>query len=365
MQRAPAGRASPWLPAGTSQVWDASIVLAKYIEKVAGGAGAAGRGAPPRPQAAALPHMRPLLASRRRAPLPARRRCRPPADHPRRRRRATAAAAQNSRRGDFSRPKVRGKRVLELGAGMGLAGMAMALLGAGEATVECTSPSRGTLVAALLGGSPAASGAPPRVCARAPRQGPRIAAPTHARWITGAHPPPDCPADVAFTDIGDVLPLLQRNIDQNISPAALKRAWVGAAGLGGSHTGAARSARQWAWRLHAWRPLRHQAAVQLPPAQAAGSLRALCPPRAVKDAAWAAAEVGAASVAHLDWADRGCYAAFSPPYDFILAADCVYSELAGALGACGEPPALRGAGCSRRQPGCGYSELAGAPQGAV
>lgn len=29
-------------------------------------------------------------------------------------------------------------------------------------------------------------------------------------------------AEVAFTDIGDVLPLLQRNVSENISPAALK-----------------------------------------------------------------------------------------------------------------------------------------------
>jgi hypothetical protein len=49
----------------------------------------------------------------------------------------------------------------------------------------------------------------------------------------------------------------------------------------------------------------------------------------VKDAAWAAAEVGPAHVSSLDWADPSCYAAFQPPYDFILAADCVYSELAG------------------------------------
>ncbi|KAI3426281.1 hypothetical protein D9Q98_008654 [Chlorella vulgaris] len=126
-------------------VWDASIVLAKYIEK-------------------------------------------------------------NSRRGDFSRTKVRGRQCLELGAGMGLAGMAMALQG----------------------------------------------------------------ADVAFTDIGDVLPLLRRNVEQNISTAALK----------------------------------------------------------LKDAAWAAAEVGKARVASLDWSCPACYADFSPPYDFILAADCVYSELA-------------------------------------
>lgn len=52
-------------------------------------------------------------------------------------------------------------------------------------------------------------------------------------------------------------------------------------------------------------------------------------PPAVRDAAWAAQEVGSCRVASLDWADPACYAAFQPPYDFILAADCVYSELAG------------------------------------
>lgn len=52
-------------------------------------------------------------------------------------------------------------------------------------------------------------------------------------------------------------------------------------------------------------------------------------PCAVKDAAWAAQEVGSCRVAPLDWSDPACFASFQPPYDFILAADCVYSELAG------------------------------------
>lgn len=47
-----------------------------------------------------------------------------------------------------------------------------------------------------------------------------------------SHPRPRTRSDVAFTDIGDVLPLLRRNVEQNISPAALKReqllhSWVG------------------------------------------------------------------------------------------------------------------------------------------
>jgi hypothetical protein len=36
---------------------------------------------------------------------------------------------QNIRKGDFARAKVNGKRAIELGAGMGLAGLALAMLG--------------------------------------------------------------------------------------------------------------------------------------------------------------------------------------------------------------------------------------------
>lgn len=105
--------------------------------------------------------------------------------------------------------RVRGRRAVELGAGMGLAGMAFALLG----------------------------------------------------------------AEVVLTDFGDaVLGLLRRNADANLSAAALK--------LRAGGTGAA------------------------------------------------AAGAGAVAVAELDWSRPEQYAAVRPPFDFVLGADCVYSEAA-------------------------------------
>lgn len=65
---------------------------------------------------------------------------------------------QNVRKGEFSRPKIRGKRCIELGAGMGLGGMAFAILG----------------------------------------------------------------ADVTLTDVAEVMPLLQRNYEMNLAPATCR-----------------------------------------------------------------------------------------------------------------------------------------------
>ncbi|GAB4813580.1 hypothetical protein N2152v2_000626 [Parachlorella kessleri] len=113
---------------------------------------------------------------------------------------------KNSRRGDFSRQRCRGRRCLELGSGMGLGGLAFALLG----------------------------------------------------------------AHVTLTDLGPVLPLLARNYQQNLAPAVLR----------------------------------------------------------VGDASWASGAVGRVDVQELDWSRPEQYASFRPPYDYILAADCVYSELA-------------------------------------
>lgn len=115
---------------------------------------------------------------------------------------------KNARKGEFSRVKARGRRCVELGAGMGLAGMAFALLG----------------------------------------------------------------ADVVLTDTTEpVLALLRRNAEANMAPAALRLR----AGAGG-----------------------------------------------------AAADAGAVTVAELDWTCPAHFAPLHPPFDYVIAADCVYSETA-------------------------------------
>ncbi|KAK9812794.1 hypothetical protein WJX72_003942 [[Myrmecia] bisecta] len=110
---------------------------------------------------------------------------------------------KNAKRGELARHKVKGKRTLELGSGMGLGGMAAAMLG----------------------------------------------------------------SEVVLTDVASVVPLLQRNYENNLSPAALQ-----------------------------------------------GS-----------DLQWLN-QVGKLTVQELDWAEPKHYAAVQPPYDFVLAADCVYHE---------------------------------------
>lgn len=75
---------------------------------------------------------------------------------------------QNSRKGEWARNRVCGKKALELGAGMGLGGMALALLG----------------------------------------------------------------VDVVSTDVEAVMPLLQLNYSNNMSPSSLRSASL----LGPSHT---------------------------------------------------------------------------------------------------------------------------------
>lgn len=78
-------------------------------------------------------------------------------------------------------------------------------------------------------------------------------------------------ADVALTDITDaVMALLRRNVDANMTTAALK----------------------------------------------------------LKDAEWAVAVAGKVSVSELDWSKKSHYEALNPPFDYVIAADCVYSEVA-------------------------------------
>lgn len=144
-------------------VWDASIVLAKYLEKVNQGArcAAAGEAAPPLRAAtptlltAALcvgsPHRKENLADRKekgprfalvlpsprclRSTWRCRRTWRPTCARPvaysshTPRLRLLHPAPQNMRKGELSRSKLSGKKAIELGSGMGLGGMAFAMLG--------------------------------------------------------------------------------------------------------------------------------------------------------------------------------------------------------------------------------------------
>lgn len=73
---------------------------------------------------------------------------------------ATCSNVQNAKKGDFARHRLKGKRAIELGSGMGLGGFAFALLG----------------------------------------------------------------CDITVTDTAEVVSLLQRNYENNLSPAALRGA---------------------------------------------------------------------------------------------------------------------------------------------
>ncbi|KAK9845065.1 hypothetical protein WJX74_010163 [Apatococcus lobatus] len=110
---------------------------------------------------------------------------------------------KGARRGELARHRLRGKKAIELGAGTGLAGLALAML-------SC---------------------------------------------------------DVVLTDTASILRLLQLNYDANLSPAACS-------------------------------------GLDLP----------------------CLSELGKVSVQELDWTRPEQFAAASPPYDFVLAADCVYHE---------------------------------------
>ncbi|KAL3140651.1 hypothetical protein ABBQ32_005217 [Trebouxia sp. C0010 RCD-2024] len=108
---------------------------------------------------------------------------------------------KNAKKGDFARHRLKGKRAVELGSGMGLGGFAFALLG----------------------------------------------------------------CDTTVTDTAEVVSLLQRNYENNLSPAALR-------------------------------------------GQEVSSM------------------VGHVTVQELDWSIPDHYAAVNPPFDYALAADCVYHE---------------------------------------
>ena len=161
-------------------VWDASIVLAKYIEKVSRRVCVQGR----------RTGRSRVLVGRRRPPC--RQQPRSPACG-----RCSWRAEQPAWR--LLPPQDPREARARAGRGHGAGGH-----GAGAAGSECAA------------GRCRDAHARRRQCGRAaccPPSGPMV------QWRNG--PPPT--AEVTFTDIGDVLPLLRRNVEQNISKAALKR----------------------------------------------------------------------------------------------------------------------------------------------
>jgi hypothetical protein len=104
-------------------VWDASIVMAKYLEKVGQGSSALAATNYLITSASSITAL-PRTGRRLRAGSATRPPTHPPTPCP------GPPPLQSVRKGDFARAKARGKRCIELGAGMGLGGIAMAMIGA-------------------------------------------------------------------------------------------------------------------------------------------------------------------------------------------------------------------------------------------
>lgn len=148
---------------------------------------------------------------------------------------------QNARKGEFSRANVKGKRAVELGAGPGLGGMALALLG----------------------------------------------------------------ADVLLTDLAEVVPLICKNVDANLSRAASHGAPITQIVMDSQIMlgGLACHACRLSCRL----------------------VEGFCVLGQGRDGPWAA-QAGPVRVQVLDWGSDADIAAAGGPFSYVIAADCVYHE---------------------------------------
>lgn len=155
-------------------------------------------------------------------------------------------------------------------------------------------------------------------------------------------------AQVTFTDLPSVVPLLRLNVHANLSPAALQRescflcGGQGREGSGcpvvGESGGGARTSDRAQRRRPRWGCWQEPCSAAVPPRPARRSNplddRRHGPSPSPRPHAVAGAEFGQArgaappSVCELDWADAGARDALKPAFDFLLAADCVYSEAA-------------------------------------